>query len=255
MNDSPIIIGLSGQAGTGKTSVAEGIVPKGRLNIENSNFIWDHIFFALPLYELASIRTTVRGLRQKERQLYAIHNVVYDLYGGSPIGNIPDYDDLVELVYDIYSLPIEYDIKPRSFLQKAGDLCRSLDPDCFANWAIRKAKKMQLDYINSLSEDSENLPFIVIISDVRFMNEAKAIKSADNSILINFTASEKVRHERLFGRDGYSMSDEQKSHSSENEIHLVQELSDVIIDTDNMNVEQQVKNTIDFIKGVLYSYA
>lgn len=255
MSDSPIIIGLSGQAGTGKTSVAEGIVPKGRLNIENSNFIWDHIFFALPLYELASIRTTVRGLRQKERQLYAIHNVVYDLYGGSPIGDIPDYDDLVELVYDIYSLPIEYDIKPRSFLQQAGDLCRNLDPDCFANWAIRKAKKMHQEYLNGLSEDAEKLPFIVIISDVRFMNEAKAIKSTDNSILINFMASEGVRHERLFGRDGYLMSDEQKSHSSENEMHLVQEISDVIIDTDNMNVDQQVKNTIDFIKGVLYSYA
>lgn len=255
MTSGPIIVGLSGQAGTGKTSVAENIVPKGRIGIENSDLVWDHIFFALPLYELASIKTTVRGLRQRERQLYGIHSVIYDLFGGSPIGNVPDYDELISLVYKIYNIPIETDIKPRTFLQTAGDLCRELDPDCFVNWAFRKANSLHKVYIDSLDEEESALPFVVVISDVRFFNEGNAIASNENGILINFTASESVRNERLYGRDGYLMSDKQKTHVSENQIDLVQEISDIIIDTDNMSVDEQSKNTINFIKGALHSYA
>ena len=51
--DYPIVIGLAGKAATGKTSVAEKIVPKAQINSVSNHIVWDHIFFALPLYELA----------------------------------------------------------------------------------------------------------------------------------------------------------------------------------------------------------
>lgn len=251
--NSPIILGISGLAGTGKTSVAESIVPKGRI-VQNSDLVWDHIFFALPLYELASIKTNVRGLREKERQLYEIHNVLYDLYGGSPIGDVPDYHDLISLVHKIYSLPIEEDIKPRSFLQKAGDLCRELREDCFATWAIAKAKSLHKEYLRSTPED-DVLPFIVIISDVRFINEASCIINQDNGVLVNFSASDEVRFNRLMNRDGYMMSEEQRKHKSENEMDSIQSLAHVIIDTDNMSIEGQTVATINFMKDRVMNYA
>jgi len=52
----PIIIGLAGKAGSGKTSVAESIVPKGSFDTNKYGMKWDHLFYALPLYEMASIK-------------------------------------------------------------------------------------------------------------------------------------------------------------------------------------------------------
>lgn len=260
--NGPIIMGISGLAGTGKTSVAEAIVPKARF-IERSDFIWDHIFFALPLYELASIKTNVRGLREKDRQLYEIHDVLYDLFGGSPIADVPDYNELTKLVHDIYNLPIEQDVKPRSFLQKAGDLCRDVRPDCFAKWAVNKSKKLyhtnklHQNYLNEASGDDPDteMPFIVIVSDVRFKNEAEHILDADNGVLINFSASDEVRFQRLMDRDGYMMSEEQRKHKSENEMDAVKEMAHIIIDTDNLTIEEQANATIHFMKEHVMNYA
>lgn len=251
--NSPIILGISGLAGTGKTSVAEAIVPKGRVATE-SDMVWDHIFFALPLYELASIKSNVRGLRQRDRMLYEIHSVLYELYGGSPIADVPDYDDLTKLVHDIYNLPIEYDIKPRTFLQKAGDLCRELRADCFASWAVSKAKSLHREYLRETAEEDQ-LPFIVIISDVRFTNEAEAIVSQDNGILLNFSASDNVRFERLMSRDGYLMSQEQRNHKSENEMDAVKGLAHAIIDTDNLTISEQTEIAVNYIRERVMNYA
>ena len=87
--DNPIIIGLAGKAGAGKTSVAEQIVPKGAIETIKDGMKWDHIFFALPLYEMASIRKNITGERERSRKLFALHEVLYDVYGGSAIGSIP----------------------------------------------------------------------------------------------------------------------------------------------------------------------
>lgn len=250
---SPIVLGLSGLAGTGKTSVAEAIVPKGRVATD-SDLVWDHIFFALPLYELASIKTNVRGIRQRDRMLYQMHEVLYDLYGGSSIGDVPDYDDLIQLVHNIYNLPIEYDIKPRTFLQKAGDLCRELRPNCFATWATHKSKQLHRDYLRSTPEDKV-APFIVIVSDVRFVNEAEQILAQDNSMLINFSASDEVRFQRLMDRDGYMMSEEQRKHKSENEMDAVSQLAHAIIDTDGLTIEEQTKLTVNYIRERVMNYA
>ena len=45
-------------AGSGKTSVAEALRPKGSMQTTSSGIIWEHIFHALPLYELASAKKT-----------------------------------------------------------------------------------------------------------------------------------------------------------------------------------------------------
>lgn len=257
--NQPVIVGFSGLAGTGKTSVADWIVPQGTLFNTSSDIIWNHIFFALPLYELASIKRTISGIDEKKRKLFAIHEVLYDIYGRSPIGKIPEYQDFVELVSTIEQMPISEEGKARSFLQQAGDHCRQYNPDCFAEWGVNTAKNLYRSYISSLkSGDSsdgkvseEHGQYAVIISDVRFYNEALAIKAQPNGILINFDATEETRNQRLLNRDGYLMSSEQKAHKSENEMDLVKSLCDIIIDTNNMSVEEQARSTISFIKGMV----
>lgn len=244
----PIILGLAGKAATGKTSVAEAIVPKAQVNVINSDIMWDHIFFALPLYELASVKRTIQGLRQRERQLYSIHSIIYDLFGGTSIGNVPDYDYLIDLVKNIYSLPLDEDgKKPRSFLQKAGDYCRTVDENCFAKWAIHKSRSLYRSYINSIEDDG--LPFCVVISDVRFVNEAEAILNEPNGILVCYEASDDIRNQRILKRDGIYMSDEQKSHISEQQIDVVRNMSSAIINTDNLSIKDQVNQTIEIVNN------
>lgn len=241
----PIIIGLAGKAGSGKTSVAEQIVPKGSFAEKKFGTYWDHIFFALPLYELASIRRSIKGFNEDNRQLYAIHEVLFDIYGGSSLGIIPPYEEFIGKVNALHQLPIEPEgIKPRSFLQKAGDICRDGREDCFAMWGIMKASKLYRSYYKSLEEDSVEDPFAVIISDVRFANEAEAILKQPNGIVVCFDASKETLQDRIYKRDGRLMSDEQLSHKSEQEIMQVMSMASVIINTDNMSLEDQTLKTL-----------
>lgn len=250
----PIILGLAGKAGSGKTSVAEQIVPKGSIESIKDGIKWDHIFYALPLYELASIKKNTMGINSKSRKMYAIHEVLYDLYGGSPIGFVPDYLDLVSLVKEIESLPIESEgTKPRTFLQKAGDLCRMNRPTVFAEWAIMKSIKSYRSYQKSMDDIPEDYmnTFCMIISDVRYVNEAESILKHPNGFVICFDANQETLNERLMKRDGRLMSEEHSSHPSENQIDLIKSISTSVIMTDEMTLEQQTQSTMTLIKTIL----
>lgn len=243
--EHPIIIGLAGKAGSGKTSVAEHIIPKGSLESTKYGIKWDHIFYALPLYEMATIRHSIKGYSQTSRQLYAIHEVLFNLYGGSSIGVIPEYLDLVSRAQQIQSLRIEEEgTKPRSFLQKAGDICRDGFENCFASWGISKSYQLYRSYFKSLTEEDEELPFAVIISDVRFENEAEQILKSPNGIVICFDASQETLNDRLMKRDGKVMDAEHAAHRSEQQIDSIMNMATTIINTDSMSIEEQASATI-----------
>lgn len=243
--ESPIIIGLAGKAGSGKTSVAEHLVPKGSVETFHYGIKWDHIFYALPLYEFASIRRSIKGMNENTRQMFAIHDVLFDIYGRSALGKIPDYENFIERVKSIKNLPIEPEgVKPRSFLQKAGDICRDGYEDCFASWGIHKVMKLYQSYYKSLSEDEEENPFAVIISDVRFENEAEKILIQPNGVVVVFDADQSTLDERILKRDGKLMDSAQSNHRSEQEIDIIKSMGSVIINTDGMSVEEQAKETL-----------
>lgn len=243
--EQPIIIGLAGRAGSGKTSVAEHIIPKGSLESTKHNVKWDHIFYALPLYEMATIRHSIKGYNQNSRQLYAIHDVLFNLYGGSSIGLIPEYMDLVDRAQQIQSLKIEEEgTKPRSFLQKAGDICRQEFENCFATWGITKSHQLYRSYIKSLTGEEEEIPFAVIISDVRFENEAQQILKNPNGVVVCFDANQDTLDARLMKRDGKLMDAEHAAHRSEQQIEAIKSMATHVINTDNMNIEQQTAATL-----------
>ena len=244
----PIVIGLAGRAGSGKTSVAESIVPKAGFEVLRYGMKWDHIFYALPLYEMASSKKNIQGLNADSRKKYALHDTLYEIYGRSSIGVIPDYDLLIEKVNQIYDLNIEPEgVKPRSFLQKAGDICRDGYEDCFCHWAIHKTTNLYRKYVSSLDEDAEENPFCVIISDVRYENEAKSILKMPNGIVIYYSATEETLNNRLLKRDGRLSTTEQSSHSSEMFLDKVKDIASFVIETDNMDIEEQTEATLKLL--------
>jgi len=253
--DYPIIIGLAGKAATGKTSVAEAIVPKASFSNEKHGMVWDHIFFAMPIYEFYSIRTKIEGIDAESRKLFATHETLYDIYGNSSIGGVPDYDTFIKLSRKIATEPLtDNGSKPRSYLQKIGDYCREHDDQCFAKHAIRKANKIYRDY-NKHIRDENVKPHCILISDVRFINEAEAILASPNSMIIMFEASDEVRKERILHRDGVMMTSEQMAHQSEQQINMMDDLVTARIDSSLMNIEAQALATINEIKETLKVYA
>jgi hypothetical protein len=135
-------------------------------------------------------------------------------------------------------------------LQNAGDICREGFEDCFAKLGISKSNKIYNNYVRSIDEDEIENPFAVIISDVRFENEARAILEQPNGMVICFDADQSVLNQRILDRDGRLMSDEHMNHKSEQQISIVKEIATSVIDTSNMNIEQQTKATLEAI-GVL----
>lgn len=254
----PIVIGLAGKAATGKTSVAEYIVPKASFSTSKQGMVWEHIFFAMPLYEFYSARVKIEGLNSESRKLFSIHETLYDLYGGSPLGKMPEYNSFVELTKAIAYKPLDLaGAKPRSFLQQVGDMCRDYDPECFSSWGIRKANKLFREYQKSVLDNEEELPFCVLISDVRFQNEAEAILSMPNSMVILFDAATDVRKERILLRDGVEMTEAQMSHKSEKEIDLFSDKVSTVIDSSSMTVEEQALETMKMVKETfqVFNYA
>lgn len=242
--DHPIVVGLAGPAGSGKTSTAEGIIKsEGAMWSDTGEVTWDHLYHAMPLYEYASIRLKTTGTDAKNRQLHMIHDLTQELLGAR-IG----YDDMVELVYDIYAMPIATEGKPRSFLQDVGSMLRQYDPDCFAKWAINKAYERFRNW-RQFTEANIDRAFVVLLSDVRLMNEVNKIKSLPNNFLIRLDASERVLNGRLFERDNVILTDQQREHESEAVGRSAEFINsmDLLVDTTTFSLEDQIPKIKDEI--------
>jgi cytidylate kinase len=140
-------------------------------------------------------------------------------------------------------------------LQKAGDLCRAYDETCFAKWGMLKANKIARDHMKTQEFLDDDTPMCVIVSDVRFENEAQAILKQPNGLIICYEASDDIRQERMMKRDGLLMTEEQMNHRSEQEIDLIKSLASAIINTDNLSIKDQVSETIKFVQSFTDVYA
>lgn len=254
--DNLFVVGFAGQSSTGKTTTAGSIVPRASVTYEDADVVWSHLYFALPLYQMATARQNIEGYMAFDRMMYEIHQVLLDAFGDNPLFGAPPYDDLVQLVYQISEYPIPEEGKPRDFLQYVGtDLCRAYDQDCWVKWMRKKIDKEHRELIiqrrlDGLEEDDDPV-FGVIISDVRFPNEAEFIKSFPNSRLIGFTARPEVVKQRQANRDGYAMTDAQSGHPSEASVpDIDKSLFDAIIDTSDITIEQQVEQVRSLIQPI-----
>lgn len=235
--DYPIVLGICGQAGTGKTSTADRLAPLG--GREETPIDWDHLYFALPLYEIVSIKRNIEGDMRKDRIRYELHKTLVDLFGSSPLYGAPKYDTLVQLVQQLTDTPLGAgeSEKPRSFLQQTGTLLRDVNEDCFVNW-VKKMIKTRYVQLRQ-----EGRPYAFVVSDVRMPNEAAMIKAQPNGRLLKFTASDEVRHDRLMKRDGFVPDAVQAAHASEQVDLIPNELFDHIIDTNSLSLDQQARVT------------
>lgn len=241
--NSPIIVGLSGNAGVGKTITARGMAKQGIVGIEESSrLIWDHSFFALPIYEFASIRRDIEGESRVQRQLYETMKTLLKMFP-SPIYGAPHFNILVDLTQHIVNAPISLnsDDKPREFLQLVGDLCREQKADVFAAYIERLFKSRGAEMLSEYPD----YEYIMLVSDLRYPNEAEMIMKQERGLVIKLEASDEVRQERLIKRDGKPMTSEQSAHSSEQFVNITP--FDISLDTDNLSVEDQILDVRNMI--------
>lgn len=246
----PIYVGFVGPAGSGKTSTARDIVPPSTIaSYDDPNMfprlIWDHHWLSLPLYEIHNIRTQTTGIDKENRILHGIHDIVTSVF----MNTIP-FNDMIELIYDLYSLPIDpSEDKPRSFLQQAGDLFVNAKKDCFAQYTKRKIHSLWSNVSTEYDRHDVETPwYIAIVSDIRFPHEAEVFHSQPNHLLINLTCDLETRNQRLLERDGVLLTSSQSTHRTENSIDSIpKEWYDIEIDTTVINQEYQAQ----LIKGFI----
>lgn len=243
----PIIVALAGSAGVGKTSTADKLVENGVLTkTKKSPFVWDHLFFAAPIYEMVTVRTKTQGSDSQDRILYGLHDIVHSLMQRNC-----GYEDLVELVYDLAAMEcnVADGQKPRTFMQRAGDLCRDLWMDCFPARAIKQIYTMHRKLIDEWDAKEEDyVPFVSVISDLRFQNEIDLIREQPNGFVVKLDASKEALNERLIQRSGKPLTDEQWNHPSEAQLRSIpDDKFDLIIDTNTLNLEAVAETINDFL--------
>lgn len=251
--DEPVCVGFSGKAGSGKTYTAKLLIPQQTFmygDVEKfPAVVWDHYWFSAPLYEMANVKTTIEGVDQKNRKLYMLHEIISSL-----MSQRISYDDLIELVYDIYAMPCEIEgAKPRTFLTSASDLCKREYTDCFVDFVKRKVRNDYLNLLGDVERNDQEMPwYVAVISDVRYPSEALMVKNHPNSLLIKFETSEDVRNQRLMNRDGVTLTPTQGQHTSEMEFeNIPDEWYDFIIDTDSLTLEEQTSRVYNILKEYL----
>lgn len=261
--EKPLVLGIAGRSGVGKSALADVLAPRARISDLNAEKIrWTHLFYAMPLYELASIRRTVQGTAAKDRQKYQVHALLTDVFGSSPLFGAPPYSKLVEMVEEIVSLPFPTDgSKPKEFMQKAGtDIVRAWDENAWVNWMRNKITKEFLafrsenptpDYADEDEEEvigKEKL-FGVVVSDVRFGNEAKLITEQPNGILIKLEADDEELAERQSKRDGRTLTPEMLKHPSEGLAEIPEEWYDLVVDNTNLSIKETVEVVVELLES------
>ena len=267
--DGPIVIGLAGKAGTGKTSVANRIAPIAQtfgfdekqdvitFPLKDYKILWDHMSFAEPLHEIVTAKQKITGADAQDRQAYAILDVLLRVFGRNPLWGAPPFKDLIKIVNTAAGWHLDPDLKPRAFMQWLGtDVCRKHDPDC---WVRTLKTSLRAKYQQFLTEQDDDEivnytspdNFGVVISDLRFPNEVEAIRTYQHGYVIRFDASDDVREARLISRDGVAQS-EHSGHASETALDSLSDNTfSAIINTDGMDVTSQAYATQVIIKQLL----
>lgn len=255
----PIVVGIAGEACTGKTTTAQLLAPTGVLSTSRQQMAWEHVAFSMPMYELASIRQKVEGEDAHDRMAYAVHSVLVDVFGLPGYG-APPYVDLVDFVAAVCLYPLDLEEeKPRAFLQWVATEIRELSPDAFTRWMQKKINshyaywKEQLQAPDHEQDEDEYPPYVTVISDVRLGPEASLVKRMQNGILIKLTASVNARRERSYDRDGRAMTEEEATHITETWLaNAPDDMFDAIIDTTGLapiDVMEKVRGLVDQFIG------
>ena len=244
---APILVGLTGSIASGKTATAQALSPAARVlssDFDDDGYLsihWQHVPFALPLHQMATVRQTTTGDGAFDRMCYQIHAILLDVFGASPLYGAPPYNDLVKMVQQIVSFPVVSEGKPRKFLQHVGtEVVRAYNPDAWVTWMDRKVRGMFMQHCATRGEESER-PFGVVIDDVRMLNEAEYIRSAPNGLLIKLWARPDIIAERLYDRDSTFLTEDVLNHESERQAASIpDDWCTAIIDTSDMSIEIQV---------------
>ncbi len=247
-SDNITVIGIKGRAGSGKTTLGKNLERKLQESFPGKDkLVPDHLYFALPLYELASVRKDIQGDKYRDRQMYAIHEIVVRLLGNSPLFGSPLYDELVDIVKTIQKTPVAGE-KPRSFLFEVARLLREQNDFCFVgNMAetIRLRKKL----FCGEDDADEVVHFVPIISDFRYELEGQWLTQFRNFRLIELDVPFDILAQRALGSgDPTNYTEVYETESQHYDWDNIE--ADFVID--GSQTEDEILNqAFTYVKGVL----
>jgi len=136
-------------------------------------------------------------------------------------------DDQLDTMEGKTTIDSRYNMTPRRILQKVGVGLREIYDDI---WIDALLNENFLKDINSLGMN-------VVITDVRFLNEVKAIKKQPNGVVV-----------RLIREDFQALEGKEAAHSSETEqLSIPEELIDLTISAKTGEVQKLYDGITDFL--------
>ena len=248
MNERLIYIGLSGLAGSGKTTTADLLAPSvGQFYHDPALAkpeIFTHFTLAAPIYDMVGIMRGTEGDGKKDRILHQLHEIIYSL-----IGSRLSYNEFYDLVNDVATWPVgtSFDAKPRKFMQDIGDLLRSVYEDCFVSHMINKVYRdtaaVDDDYYAMGAEPPIHY---AVISDIRYANEMEKLRDSAQVIMVKLDVSFDIANQRILDRDDVAMTKEQWDHPTE--AGFPDDEFDLIINTDELTKAEVVAEIKKFLE-------
>lgn len=249
---------FNGSSAAGKTQTARGIAAPQGLGLEENYsgtlVSWDFRPLASTLAEMHSIKVDVQGNDYQSRQLWMLHQVLTDLF----FPNSVDFDDFIELLYDIASYPlnITYDsndrmVRDRDFMTTIADACHSLKPNIFANNLTNKI----LQDFKVFTREHQDLDAkkIVIVPDLRLMPELESFEKIGCKLIkIRFEIPKEVQESRMIQRDGKQLTPKQQAHPTQS-FQFDDSLFDLTIDcASGLSLKDQISMTKAFITNTVF---
>ena len=186
--DVPLkMVGLVGPSFGGKSLITKQLVPMASAHHEwdddNVAVSWSEVGATRPIESLYRVKMSTKGEDGKQRRLYQIHEILVELFGGSPAYGAPPYPEMVDLVHWVESLPVdEGGLGYARFAHSLGDALRDVDQHVFVKHLRAKAIREQSNMLAEAKAQDEsglNLPsaHVLVVPDLHTVSEVEWLVS------------------------------------------------------------------------------
>lgn len=187
-DDVPLkLVGLVGPSFAGKSLIAKQLVPTASADHEWSDddvaVSWSEVGATRPIESLYRVKMSTKGEDGQQRRLYQIHDILVELFGGSPAYGAPLYSELVDLTYWVESLQADEGVLGYArFAHSLGDALREVDEHVFVKHLRTKIIREHANMLAQAkaSDDSGlTLPsaHVVVVPDLHTTSEVEWLNS------------------------------------------------------------------------------
>lgn len=147
-----------------------------------------------------------------------------------------------EIIVKYFPTALAYG-KPRNHYQHIGQSLRELDEDVWINYLFKRVLHHKMDLKLNVENKNKNIPFRVVVTDGRQLNEADRLRK-EGYLIVKVEAPIEERLKRM-KESGDDFNEKSLSHETEEQVELVRPDITIINDGTIEDLKRKVKALID----------